>query len=215
MNQAHRLLMLELLPEGLYTSSMGTQTTIALPAWSTRLISELDAADQYAKELVGPLTVEQLNWQSVRGTWSIGQCLEHLCITNELYEPAISAALARKSMASVQEITPGWFARWFIRSYCEPSPQSKRATAPKKIVPGTRVEPSVLDRFLSTNQATRELVRHASTHNVNRIRFKNPFIPGLRFTVGSGLQMICSHERRHLVQADRVKRLLDSPTVAG
>ncbi len=187
---------------------MGAQTTIALPAWSTRLISELDAADQYAKELVNPLTVEQLNWQSMSGTWSVGQCLEHLCIANEIYLPAISAALTGKSIASVQEIAPGWFARWFIRSYLEPSPRSKRALAPKKIVPGPRVEPSVLDRFLSSNQAAREVVRRAGAHNVNRIRFKNPFIPGIRFTVGTGLQIICSHERRHLLQADRVKRSL-------
>src|SRR5437660_3944729 len=192
---------------------IGAQTTIALPAWSTRMISELEAADQYAKELVSPLTVEQLNWQTGRGAWSVGQCLEHLCIATEVYLPAISAALAGQSIASVPEITPGWFARWFIRSYLEPSPQSKRAPAPKKIVPGPRVEPSVLDRFLSSNQATRELIRSAAAHNVNRIRFKNPLIPGIRFTVGTGLQIICSHERRHLLQADRVKQSLNFPAV--
>lgn len=193
---------------------MGAQTIIALPAWSTRLISELDAADQHAKELVSPLTVEQLNWQSVGGAWSVGQCLEHLCIANEVYLPSISVALAGKSIASVQEITPGWFARWFIRSYIEPSPRSKRAPAPKKIVPGPRVERSVLERFLSSNQAAREVVRRAGAHNVNRVRFKNPFIPGIRFTVGTGLEIICSHERRHLLQAERVKRSLDFPTAA-
>jgi hypothetical protein len=193
---------------------MGAQATITLPDWSTRLINELDAADQHAKELASPLTVEQLNWQSVGGAWSVGQCLEHLCITNELYLPAISAALAVKSTASVQEITPGWFARWFIRSYIEPSPRSKSARAPKKIAPGPRVKLSVLDRFLSSNQAVREVIRRAGAHNVNRIRFKNPFIPGIRFTVGTGFEIICSHERRHLLQAERVRGSLDFPRVA-
>ena len=45
--------------------------------------------------------------------------------------------------------------------------------------------------------------------NVNRIRFWNPFIPGIRFTVGTGLQIIVGHERRHLLQAERV---LHSPS---
>src|SRR5438034_492209 len=45
--------------------------------------------------------------------------------------------------------------------------------------------------------------------NVNRIRFWNPFIPGTRFTVGTGLQIIVGHERRHLLQAERV---LHSPS---
>ncbi|HVH86626.1 MAG TPA: hypothetical protein VM912_07865, partial [Terriglobales bacterium] len=95
--------------------------------------------------------------------------------------------------------------------YIEPSPQSKYASAPKKITPGARVEPSVLDRFLRSNQAARELVRHAGDYDVNHIRFRNPFIPVLRFTAGTGLQIVSRHQRRHLLQAECVKRSLDFP----
>jgi len=189
-----------------YTFAMSTQAQISLIPWCSRLIAELDDADQRAKALSSQLTVEQLNWQAVPGTWSIGQCLEHLCIANETYLGAISPALEREAGGSVQEIKPGWFARWFIRNFIEPSPQSKRAPAPNKIVPGSQVELSVLDRFLSSNQATRDLIREATAYDVNRIRFKNPFIGVIRFTVGTGLQIISSHERRHLLQAERVKQ---------
>jgi hypothetical protein len=199
------------LENGWYTLAMATEIGTVSPNWSIRLIAELDGADESAKELVVGLNPEQLNWQPIPGAWSVGQCLEHLCIVNEVYLPAISASLAGRSVSAVQEITPGWFARWFIRSYIEPSPQSKRAAAPKKIVPNSRVEPSVLDRFLRSNQAARELVRHAGKYDVNHIRFKNPFIPGLRFTAGAGLQIVCRHERRHLLQAERAKRSLDFP----
>jgi len=165
---------------------VGTQARIALPPWTERLIRELDDSDRRAKELAGRLSVEQLNWQPAPGSWSVGQCLEHLSISNEVYLPSISAALAENHVAVVAEITPGWFARWFIRSYIEPSSQTKRAPAPRKIAPGPKVESSVLDRFLSTNQSARELIRRAAAYDPNRIRFKNPFIPGLRFTVGTG-----------------------------
>ena len=194
-----------------YTLAMATQTSAVLPAWSIRLIAEFDASDESAKELVGGLTPEQLNWQPTPGAWSAGQCLEHLCITNEAYVAAISASLAGKPVSPVQEITPGWFARWFIRSYIEPSPQTKRASAPKKIVPSAHIELSVLDRFLRSNQAASELVRHAADYDVNHIRFGNPFLPILRFTAGTGLQLISSHERRHLLQAERVKQSLGFP----
>jgi hypothetical protein len=190
---------------------MGAPTTIALPDWSTRLMNELDDNDRRARELIGPLTVEQLNWRSADGTWSIGQCLEHLCFGNEVYMPPIMAALEGKPMAPVQKIELGWFARWFLRSFIEPSVQTKRARAPKKIVPGSRVERSVLERFLSGNQAVREVIRRAAAYDVNRIRFRNPFISGLRFTVGTGLQLTCSHQRRHLLQAERVKASANFP----
>src|SRR5437764_13837718 len=101
-------------PRGRYTLPMATGIVAASPAWSLRLITEFDAADQEAKELLGGLSPEQLNWQPMPGAWSVGQCLEHLCITNELYVPAIHASLTGKSVCAVQEITPGWFARWFI-----------------------------------------------------------------------------------------------------
>jgi len=169
-------------------------------------MSELDTADQTATALVSGLSVEQLNWRPEPGAWSIGQCVEHLCIANEVYLPAMSSSLAGKPVSAVPDITPGPLARWFIRSYIEPSAQSKRAKAPKKIVPGARVEPSVLDRFVRSNQAARKLVRNASDYDVNRIRFRNPFIPVVRFTVGAGLEIITRHERRHLLQAERVKQ---------
>jgi DinB family protein len=182
-----------------------------LPAWSLRLNSELDAADKRAQELVIGLNPEQLNWQPGAGAWSVGQCLEHLCITNEVYLPAISSSLVGQPVIAVQDITPGWFGRWFIRSFIEPSPQTKTARAPKKIVPGSRVEPSVLDRFLRSNQGARELVRQACDYDVNRIRFRNPLLPVLHFTVGTGLEIVSGHERRHLLQAERVKRASGFP----
>ena len=176
-----------------------------------RLISELDTADQRAKELAQELTPLQLNWKPSQGAWSVGQCLEHLRVTNEVYLPAITASLQARPLSAVQDITPGWFGRWFIRNYIEPSPQSKRARAPKKVAPGTRIDPHILDLFLTSNQATRELVRRASNYDVNRIRFKNPFIPMLRFTVGTGLEIVSRHQRRHLLQAERVKQAADFP----
>jgi hypothetical protein len=186
---------------------IGTAST----AWSVRLLAELDAADEKANELVIGLNPEQLNWQPGPGAWSVGQCLEHLCITNEVYLPAISSSLAGKPVSAVQDIIPGWFGRWFINSYIEPSPKSKHARAPRKIVPGARVELSVLDRFLRSNQAARGLVRRACDYDVNRIRFKNPFIPVIRFTVGTGLEIVSRHQRRHLLQAERVKRSAGFP----
>jgi hypothetical protein len=55
------------------------------------------------------------------------------------------------------------------------------------------------------------LVNRAAPYNVNRIRFKNPFIAGLRFSVATGLQVLAAHERRHLLQAERIRASSDFP----
>jgi hypothetical protein len=181
------------------------------PAWSVRLALELSANDQTAQALAAGLTEEQFNWQPAPGSWSVGQCLEHLCKTNDAYLKSISAALKDKPDSPVEQITPGWFGRWFIRSFAEPSPNSKRVSAPPKIRPEPRVDLAVLDRFLSANNACRELIVGTLGKNINRIRFWNPFVPGIRFTVGTGLEIVTGHERRHLLQAERVRDSVNFP----
>ena len=52
----------------------------------------------------------------------------------------------------------------------------------------------------------RQLISRASDYDVNHIRFKNPFIPFLRFTVGTGLEILSKHQSRHLLQAERVRQ---------
>ncbi len=184
---------------------MSVPEETSAPAWSVRLTFELSANDQTAQALAAGLTEEQLNWQSTQGSWSVGQCLEHLCRTNEAYLGSISAALKEKPDSPVEQITPGWFGRWFIRSFVEPSPKGKRASAPSKIRPAAHVDIAVLDRFLFSNKSCRELIVRARRKDINRIRFWNPFVPGIRFTVGTGLEIIAGHERRHLLQAERVR----------
>ncbi|MGB7847269.1 MAG: DinB family protein [Candidatus Acidiferrum sp.] len=181
------------------------------PAWSIRLAFELSANDQTAQALAAGLTDEQLNWQSAPGSWSVGQCLEHLCLTNEAYLTSISAALKEKPDSPVEQITPGWLGGWFIRSFVEPSPNSKRVPAPRKIRPAARADLAVLDRFLSGNKSCRELIVRTRGKDVNRIRFWNPLVPGIRFAVGTGLEIIVSHERRHLLQAERVRDSVNFP----
>lgn len=186
---------------------MTAQLDGSSPAWCVRLVSEFNAADQRAIAVARMLTPRELNWRPHPGAWSVGQCLDHLRITNEVYGRAIANSLDGRPRAVAQEITPGWFGAWFIRNVIEPSAEAKRR-APRKVKPVDVVDPSILDRFLDSNAKTRELVRRAADYDVNRIRFTNPFLPVIHFTVGTGLEILSRHERRHLLQAERVPDFL-------
>jgi len=73
------------------------------------------------------------------------------------------------------------------------------------------VPPSVLERFLAGNEQVRKLIQRASEYDVNGIRFRNPFVPIIRFTVGTGFEIVAKHQKRHLLQADRVKEAASFP----
>ncbi len=176
------------------------------PAWVGRLIDELEASDRRAIMLAGDLTESQLNWHHAPHSWSIGQCLMHLLHTNRVYLPPMMRALEGRAPSPVSEITPGAFGAWFIRSYIDPATQKRRAQAPRKTKPAPRVPSDILDQFVKSNDAARDLVRRAAQYDVNRIRFVNPFIPVIRFTVGTGLEIVSRHEGRHLRQGERVRQ---------
>jgi len=180
-------------------------TTSARPAWAQRLIADLEAADGRAERVASGLSREQLNWSPAPGAWSIGQCLEHVRIGNEFYLPAISKSLEDRQHSPVREVNLSGLIRWFIYHYIGPE-VGTRAKAPGKAWPAAAVELSVLDDFLRMNKIARELVSRAGSYDVNRIRFRNPFVPLLRFTVGAGLEIVSQHERRHLLQAERVRQ---------
>ena len=184
----------------------------SLPTWCVRIAAELDAADARAPALTKGLSVAQLNWKPRPDVWSVGQCLEHLCISNEVYVQPIAESLGSAPTGRVDEITPGWFGRWFIRRYIEPTTQKARTRAPGKSTPiAKQIDSSILDRFIASNVAIRNVMARAQEYDVNRVRFRNPYIPLIRFTVGTGLQIIARHNHRHLLQAERVTQLPEFP----
>ena len=182
------------------------------PPWCLRLTADLDAADARARAVVQDLSVAQLNWAPRPGMWSIGECLEHLCLSNEAYALPIARALDGAPSGHADEITPGWFGRWFIRTYIEPDTKKKPHRAPPKIVPrAEQLDSSILTRFIASNATMRELIARAQRHDVNDLRFINPFVPLIRFTVGTGLHIIARHNHRHLLQAECVRQHPDFP----
>ena len=187
---------------------MTAMSDVGAPPWSVRVISELSSADERAISVVTGLTSQELNWKSHPARWSIGQCIDHLLVSNTVYCPAISKALEGQQHGRVDEISPGRFGQWFIYNYIESSGTTKPRRAPRKITPGSQVDPSVLDRFLQSNQTARELLRRAASYDVNRIRFRNPFVPLIHFTVGTGFEILWKHQQRHLLQAERIRAML-------
>lgn len=177
-----------------------------LPDDLQSILNELDRTDEEARQLVSSLSDAQLNWQHGAGAWSVAQCLDHLGQINSAYIPALQAAVrhaGRNSAATYGPIQPGWFGRWFINAM-EPPPRRK-FKSPAKGRPGTHKSgKEVLSAFIASHNELRSLIHEAREVNLNRIRFRNPFISLLRFTVGTGILIIGAHDRRHLWQARQI-----------
>jgi DinB superfamily len=185
-----------------------------LPADLRAIVEALDESDGEARRIIGELSDEQANWQPSETAWSIAQCIDHLARSNSMYAVALQEAVTgagSSGKARRDAIRPGgWVSAQFIRSL-EPPPKQKMR-APKKIIPASRVGArEALEAFLDATKSMRAVVRDGAGLDLNRIRFKNPFFGFLRFTVGSGLLITSAHNRRHLWQAEQVRRAAGFP----
>jgi hypothetical protein len=178
-----------------------------LPDEIRRNLADLEANERRAEALVAGLDTGSLNWRSDARSWSTAQCLDHLNVANRIYleamRPSIDEARRRGRMRR-GPIQPGWFERWFVASL-EPPPKRKMP-APKKIVPAFEGEKeALLAEFRRLHGEISALLRESADLDLG-VRFPNPFLPLIRFTVWTGFQVIPTHERRHLWQAEQLRK---------
>jgi len=190
--------------------------TATLPDDLQRLEDELNAAERDAHALVDGLTETLGAWREQPGSWSVAECLDHLATANRVYLSALQPAAARAQAEGRRRrgpAHPGVVGGWFVK-FLEP-PVTRKTGAPRTIRP--RTAPSLNDAvkmFLASQDEVRRFLRTYSEIDLRGVRFANPFIRGVRFSLATGLHVIAAHERRHLWQAWRVRRAAER-AVAG
>lgn len=175
----------------------------SVPPDIEELLQSFAAATREAEAVFARLPVEELEAPGSGGGWSPAQCLAHLALTNFAYlaemRPAIKREIHLHNHARQGPWRVGLPTRLFLR-YLEP-PVQHRVNAPRAIAPAPRVEAQqALKDFVQSQEAIAALLVESAHLDLGRIRFPNPFLPGVRFTVGSGFLILGAHERRHLWQ---------------
>jgi DinB superfamily len=188
----------------------------SLPQDLEDLRHQLDAAEREATALIEDLDDERLNWRPSPAAWSIAQCLDHLSAASRVYLVAMEGAAAaarRRGWHRRGPIRPGAPSRWFLREL-EPPPR-RRLRSPRKIAPMAPPLPAsnaaVGEEFKRQQAWARALLAAVADLDLNRARFVNPFVPLVRFTLGTGFLVIAAHQRRHLLQAARLRQRPDFP----
>ena len=180
-----------------------------LPPELQRVLADIDDADRRGPAIAASCSDEQFYWRPLDGEgWSIAQCLDHLGVINAVYVTAIRSgidAARRRGWTRREPATPGYLGGKFVQSM-EP-PVTRRLRAPRKGKPAAMKERQlILDGYRAGHDLARQLIADAATIDANRARFKNPFLPLVRFRVATGLFVIAAHDRRHLWQAEQVTR---------
>ena len=179
------------------------------PADIRRLQDELEAAERDARALVDGLSEEQGEWCPEPGSWSVAHCLDHLATANRVYLAAMRPPAERARAEGRRRkgpAKPGLVGGLFVRQLEPPVATWFKMRAPRTIRP--RPAPRLRDAFAAFTVEQREVLAFLREHaglDLAGVRFPNPFIRGVRFSLATGLHVIAAHERRHLWQAWRVR----------
>ncbi|MGE0407306.1 MAG: DinB family protein [Candidatus Korobacteraceae bacterium] len=182
---------------------------VAIQAELQALEAALDAAERDAYAVVTGLTEAQGQWRAQAGQWSIAECLEHLATANTVYLEAMKEPAARaRANGRLRRgpAKPGLLGGWFVRSLEPPVNPRFKTKAPRKIQPHS--SPGLQDafrNFLASQEAVRAFLRANADLDLAGVRFPNPLVRGVRFSLATGLHVIPAHERRHLWQARRIR----------
>jgi hypothetical protein len=183
---------------------------VTLPAELQALDDALDATGRDAAAVVDSLSDAQGGWRADPGSWSVAECIDHLGTANRVYLVAMEPSAARARETGRRRrgpALPGIVGGWFVRQLEPPVKPRRKMKAPGKIRP--RTSPPLNDAvagFQKSHADVRAFLQTYADIDLAGVHFPNPFVPGLRWSLATGLHVIAAHERRHLWQAWRVRR---------
>jgi hypothetical protein len=186
---------------------------VSEPADIAELQGQLAAAERDAEALVAGMSEELGQGRVEPGSWSVSECLDHLATANRVYLSALREAANRARSGGRPPrwpATPGWVGRLFVSSLEPPPKWWSRLKAPKIIRPRTApLLANAYADFAASHADVRAFLRAQSGLDLAGVRFPNPFVRGIYFSLATGLRVIAAHERRHLWQAWRIRRALE------
>lgn len=188
-------------------------TTTLRQADIPQLLPELEQVTGQVQHLFGALTGVQLNWKPSATEWSIGQCLDHLVITNTAYFPTFQQCIEGKKQATFWERLP-WFpafcGKMMIRVLDPANPQ--RVQAPRAFQPvSSTVRAEIVSTFVAQQEQMIELMRASQALPVTKMIITSPAASWITYSLLDACRILVVHEQRHLLQMEGVLRMAEFP----
>ncbi|MEY3443054.1 MAG: hypothetical protein RLZZ519_1335 [Bacteroidota bacterium] len=166
----------------------------------------LKAAEQLPAEFqesFGHLNEVQLNWKPNPETWSIGECIDHLIVTNRSYFAQLEAISRGDKYVSFWEKLPllhGFWGRMLIKATTEQVVRKGKSPGPFRPT-RSNVPTTILDEFAKQQKTLIEIVEKTRKVDHHRQIISSPAASFITYSLHDGVTIIFQHERRHYRQA--------------
>ena len=174
------------------------------------LTAELDDIRRRAEALVRDVDAGQLTQRPDPAKWSIAECLAHLNVSANVVQPMIAKAIERGKKDKVVGTGPfslGFRGRLLI--WIATPPPKFRIRAPKSVAPPVTIAnpTQLLPEFLKLQDEWLRLRNDAEGLDMARINIARHLSP-FHCHLSAVFPWMMAHQRRHLLQAEKVKAQL-------
>lgn len=174
------------------------------------VLAEAALVADETQRMFGRLSAEQVNCKPGKGEWSIGQCFDHLIVSNRPFEPIFEAILAgryRRRLWARVPLLPGVFGGLIINAL-RPDSGRKVKARPAFYPSSSRIDPAIVPSFLEQQARLLRLMDASRRLDVERITITSPVASFITYSLMDACRIIVVHEQNHFVQAVRV---MESP----
>lgn len=177
------------------------------------LVSEAEKIRDETRARFGQLSPAQLNWKRSPEEWSVGQCFDHLILTNRPYFPLIEKIAAGQKPGRLWErmpLLPGLFGKLVLGAV---SPESARKVKARKGFQPAQsdVDGQIISRFAEHQDELVRLMKATEALELERIIITSAISPVVIYSLLDGYRIMITHERRHFLQAERVMAAEEFP----
>lgn len=157
------------------------------------------------------LPEKELNRRPAPEKWSILECIEHLNLYGDYYNPEIERRIKAAKHPAEPHFNSGLLGDYFAKSMLPKEKLNKMKTFKDKNPLGSKLDKKTLNRFTDQQHRLLELLERARSVSLNKTKVSISISKLVKLKLGDTFRFVIYHNQRHIVQANKV---LDSKTVS-
>jgi len=166
-------------------------------------LKEMTQEARRQTEIFRAYPMEKLNYKPNSETWSILECLDHLCRYGKFYLPEIEARINKAKKESTEFFKAGILGNYFVNMIRVDN--VKKMSSPKEMdSTGSELNASTIDQFLKQLDWLEKLLNRAEEYNLTRLKTSISLSPWVKLRLGDTLRFVVYHNERHIIQAQRM-----------
>jgi hypothetical protein len=156
----------------------------------------------------GGLPPVELRRRAEPQAWSVAECIAHLTLTTRAFLPLLDDAIARApARADQSPFKKSFLGGWLARNM-EPPVRGRYKTIAGFIPVVAESDGDVIMNFARSQEELRARLQSSDGRDLSKVRVRSAFNRYLTYNVYTAFLILAAHQRRHIWQADEVRKRL-------